>query len=150
MSWPFALGALIALGAGWLLLRPALAAMLAGLPPRRRGLAVAGLIAAAALPLFALRLAPFGVVALVLAGGAAARALRAPDAALGDEAPRPRGAMTEAEALSVLGLSRGSDAEAVDAAHKRMIVRAHPDRGGSDYMAAKVNEARDVLRAARR
>lgn len=123
-----------------------MAAALSGLPPRTRGLVVAGILAALSLPLFAIRLAPFGVVALVLAGGAAARAVRQDKSPLGDEGAPKLGAMTEAEALSVLGLSKGADPPAIDAAHKRMIVRAHPDRGGSDYLAAKVNEARDVLR----
>ena len=146
MSWPLALTALIVLGAGWMVARPAFAAATAGLGARGRGLAAAGVLAAVAAGLFAVRLAPFGVVALVLAGGTAARAMRrgpVPE----DEGAPARVGMSEAEALSVLGLERGADAGAVDAAHRRMIARAHPDAGGSDYMAAKVNEARAVLRA---
>ena len=148
MSWPYLLGGLLAFGAGWLLVRPALAAMLSGLAPRTRGLVQAALLALVGVLLVAARLAPFGVMALILAGGAAARTLTKDREQPGmNDAPRgPSGRMTEAEALRVLGLEPGADARAVEAAHKRMIVRAHPDVGGSDYLAAKVNEARAVLR----
>ena len=103
----------------------------------------------AGLVLFGVRLAPFGVMAFVLAGGTSMRAFTQGKAAegLSDDAPRRRAeAMSEAEALSILGLSAGADIAAIEAAHRRMIVRAHPDQGGSDYLAAKVNEARAVLR----
>ena len=147
MSWPLALGTLIACGPGWLLVRPLLAAATSAMPPRRAALVKAGLLAALSLVFFAVRLAPFGVIGLVLAGGIAARGVRAAPEGVDDTpAGRPRTGMTEAEALSVLGLAPGADADAVDAAHRRMIVRAHPDQGGSDYLAAKVNEARAVLK----
>lgn len=55
------------------------------------------------------------------------------------------GAMSRAEALSVLGLREGCTTEEIRSAHKRMMKSAHPDAGGSDYLAAKVNEAKDVL-----
>lgn len=63
------------------------------------------------------------------------------------EAPprRPLGAMERSEALAILGLEGAPSQDEIAAAHKRMIVRAHPDQGGSDYLAAKVNEARQVL-----
>jgi DnaJ domain len=54
-------------------------------------------------------------------------------------------AMTREEALQVLGLAPGaSDAEIREAYHS-LIQKLHPDHGGSDYLAAKVNQARDVL-----
>jgi hypothetical protein len=60
--------------------------------------------------------------------------------------PRDTGTrMPAAEALKILGLPPGADADAVRAAHKRLILQNHPDRGGSDYLAAKINEAKDVL-----
>lgn len=55
------------------------------------------------------------------------------------------GNMSRQEALAVLGLSEGCTAAEVTDAHKRMMKSAHPDAGGSDYLAAKVNEAKDVL-----
>jgi curved DNA-binding protein CbpA len=53
--------------------------------------------------------------------------------------------MTRAEALSVLGLEEGASAEDVRRAHRRLIVLVHPDRGGTPYLAARLNQARDVL-----
>lgn len=50
-----------------------------------------------------------------------------------------------AEARKILGLPDKIDAEAVRAAHRRLIQKLHPDRDGSDYFAAKINQARDVL-----
>ncbi len=55
------------------------------------------------------------------------------------------GVMTREEALAVLGLDEGADTEAIKEAHRRMMKQAHPDAGGSDYLAAKVNQAKDVL-----
>jgi curved DNA-binding protein CbpA len=53
--------------------------------------------------------------------------------------------MTRAEALSVLGLAEGASEEQIRAAHRRLMQSAHPDRGGSDWLASRVNEARDLL-----
>ena len=66
----------------------------------------------------------------------------------GDErtGSEPRAAtMSRAEALKVLGLENGADDEAVRVAHRRLILQIHPDKGGTDYLAAKINEAKDVL-----
>lgn len=49
------------------------------------------------------------------------------------------------EAYAVLGLEPGADHEAVMGAHKKLIAQIHPDKGGTDYLAAKINSARDVL-----
>jgi hypothetical protein len=51
----------------------------------------------------------------------------------------------EAEALAVLGLERGASAEDIQAAHHKLMKGVHPDLGGSDFLAAKINEARDLL-----
>jgi hypothetical protein len=50
-----------------------------------------------------------------------------------------------AEALSILGLSEGASEAEIRAAHARLMRTAHPDAGGSDWLAARLNAARDVL-----
>lgn len=55
------------------------------------------------------------------------------------------GAMTRAQALAVLGLAEGAGRDEIKAAYQRIISGLHPDRGGSDYLAAQVNEAKAVL-----
>lgn len=60
------------------------------------------------------------------------------------------GNMTTAEALGILGLdgdinSGDITAIMVQDAHRRLIQKLHPDRGGNDYLAAKINQARDYL-----
>ena len=57
--------------------------------------------------------------------------------------------MAVAEALAVLGLQESATAEDITLAHRRLIQKLHPDRGGNDYLAAKINQARDVLLADR-
>ncbi len=60
--------------------------------------------------------------------------------------PPPRsGAMTKKDALDILGLKPGATREEILSAHKRMIQKVHPDRGGSDTLAAQINKAKDVL-----
>lgn len=56
-----------------------------------------------------------------------------------------RTAMTPNEARRLLGIDPGADAEAIRAAHRRLIARVHPDSGGSEELAQKINMARDLL-----
>ncbi|MFN4018200.1 MAG: hypothetical protein ACK4JB_22885 [Reyranella sp.] len=67
------------------------------------------------------------------------RHIPAPSDAEGDEG------MTLREALDVLGLAEGADLASVHAAHRRLMRGADPDGGGSPYLAARIDEARDVL-----
>ena len=60
------------------------------------------------------------------------------------------GAMDEATALSILGLSQGAAPDEIKAAHRRLMTRLHPDHGGSGYLAAQLNQAKDVLLRKRR
>ncbi len=59
--------------------------------------------------------------------------------------PTRAGAMTRGEALAVLGLAEGATEGEIRAAHRRLMRTAHPDGGGSDWLAARLNEARDAL-----
>ena len=57
----------------------------------------------------------------------------------------PLGVMDRAQALQVLGLAEGASANDVKDAHRRLISGMHPDHGGSDFLAAQINQAKDVL-----
>jgi len=63
----------------------------------------------------------------------------------GGSARPASGDVTVEEAYAILGLAPGADAEAIKEAHRRLMVKLHPDHGGSDYLATKINRARDVL-----
>ena len=59
-------------------------------------------------------------------------------------APRPQG-MTDSEARSVLGVSAGATTAEINTAWKRLMARAHPDQGGTQGLATRLNAARDHL-----
>jgi hypothetical protein len=55
------------------------------------------------------------------------------------------GKMTVAEAREILGVKSDTSREDIIKAHKRLMQKVHPDRGGSDYLAAQLNQAKDTL-----
>ncbi len=63
----------------------------------------------------------------------------------GSEGGGPRATMTLEEARAILGVAEDADADAIKAAHRKLMQRLHPDHGGTDYLAGRINLARQVL-----
>jgi DnaJ-domain-containing protein 1 len=63
----------------------------------------------------------------------------------GERQRRTGGAMSRREALEVLGLAEGAGAADIIRAHRTLMKKFHPDHGGSTTLAARVNQAKDVL-----
>ncbi|KAH7300091.1 hypothetical protein KP509_24G044700 [Ceratopteris richardii] len=53
--------------------------------------------------------------------------------------------MTRREAALILGIRESAAQEKIKEAHRRVMIANHPDAGGSDYLATKINEAKDLL-----
>jgi len=97
-----------------------------------RGLAVAGL------PLIG---AAVGLLGVAMRGG------KRKSAGSTDAPPptRSAGSMSRKEALDILGVDENASDDEIHSAYRAMMKRVHPDAGGSDALAAKVHEARNVL-----
>ena len=100
--------------------------------------------------LFTIKLWPLALMTLLAAGGVMAIEMWREREIKVDEShdvapPSSTAIMSIKEAAAVLGIGEGASEQEIRDAHKKLISQIHPDRGGTDYLAAKINEARDKL-----
>lgn len=144
---------LVLAAAAWVLLR----AGKGGAADGMFRLKVVGLLGVATV-LFAAKLFPLALMIVFAAGGVTAielwreRAIKSMnDMAPGaGAAPAPRVALGVEEAAAILGVALDASDDDIKAAHRKLIGQLHPDKGGSDYLAAKINDAREVMLEKRR
>jgi len=84
------------------------------------------------LPMLAKVLAAFGIVIPGMAEAASTGAIDTSN-------------MSREDAAAILGLDVSADEQQILSAHKRLMNKIHPDKGGSDALAAQINAARDVM-----
>jgi len=138
-----------AAAAGWLLLR--VGRDNAGSRSRNVTILKAVIWFGLAAALFAAKLWPLAFMVLLAAGGVMAieswREGRIEEQRGNGVEPQPltQRAMSVDEAFAVLGVAASASVDDVRTAHKKLIAQIHPDKGGTDYLASKINEARDIL-----
>lgn len=117
-----------------------------GVAGRRRmlRLGVATVFVLAGAGLLILRQSPIGIVALIAGLVLLGSGRRDRGAAPGPSSTR-MSALSRAEAAEILGVAPNASRAEITAAHRRLMLRLHPDQGGSDWLANRINAARDRL-----
>ena len=140
---------LAVIAAGWLLARSAKSSAPGGDARNMtilRGVIFLGLVAV----LMAAKLWPLAFMTLLAAAAVTGIELWrarevARDASAASTPQVIKSVMKAEEAASILGVESDANPDAVKAAHKKLISQLHPDKGGTDYLAAQINDARAVL-----